>query len=366
MGMQSVVHLITTIDRGGAEKQLQILVQEQISLGYRVTIIPIKGSNELAISLRAIGAEVNLFLVNKFFLKQFLLFWIFSKRNSFLLHVHLPRAELLGAVCRQKNLLIGTKHVTEMFFGENFRAISPLASRWVTGRMHYFICITRAVLEYMIDTRQLNPKTNRSVIYYGYDDQVPSKFSSEVKSFGTIKSFRIGTVARLVPQKDLKTLLRTFSLLKSYPVEYDLEIVGRGNLKIELQEYAKDLGLPKSSIHWIEHEHDISKFFKRIDVFVLTSKYEGFGLVLLEAMQANIPVVASDIAPIKEVLGENFPTLSKVGDEAMFLDNILKLQDAGFRKSVLELQANQLAKFSPKIMSNRIDKIYSSLINKNG
>jgi glycosyltransferase involved in cell wall biosynthesis len=153
--------------------------------------------------------------------------------------------------------------------------------------------------------------------------------------------------------------------LKSFSVDYELEIVGRGNLKLELQEYAKDLGLPISSIQWIEHEQEISKFFKRIDLFVLTSKYEGFGLVLLEAMQADIPIVASDIAPIKEVLGETFPTLSKVGDETMFLENILKLEDMGFRKSVLELQANQLAKFSPKIMSNKIDKIYSSLIVKN-
>lgn len=362
--MKNVVHLITTIDRGGAEKQLQILVQEQIRLGYKVTIIPIKGGNELEVALRAAGADVNSLLLNKMLLKQFFSFWIYSNRNSFLLHVHLPRAELLGAICKRKNLLIGTKHVTELFFRERFRHLSPVISRWVTGRMNYFICITTAVLDYMVDTRQLNPRTDRGVVHYGYDAHVSNKCAKDLGSINTTKSYRIGTVARLVPQKDLKTLLRTFSLLRNFSDSYELEIVGRGNLKLELEEYAKDLGIPKSSIQWTEHEQNISEFFMRVDFFVLTSKYEGFGLVLLEAMQAGIPIVASDIAPIKEVLGSTFPTLSEVGNEVLFSENVLRLDNDAFRNSVLEHQKNQLEKFDPKVMSEKIHEIYSDIIKK--
>ena len=65
-----VTHLITTIERGGAEKQLLTLASEQIQSGLKVEVIYLKGKSELKKDLEEYGVEVNKFLVGKSFLKQ--------------------------------------------------------------------------------------------------------------------------------------------------------------------------------------------------------------------------------------------------------------------------------------------------------
>ena len=62
---QSVIHVITTISRGGAENQLLSLVKAQISSGWNVTVVPLKGSLDLIDELRNSGAEVNLAVHNR-------------------------------------------------------------------------------------------------------------------------------------------------------------------------------------------------------------------------------------------------------------------------------------------------------------
>ncbi len=358
--MLVTAHLITTIDRGGAEKQLEVLVREQIRMGKKVSVIPLKGSNELLLDFQELGAKVDLFLFKKPFLLQVFLFWFYSFKNNILIHAHLPRAELLGAICKSKNRLIGTKHVTELFFGDKFNCFSPYFSRLVTGRMDHFICITSAVFEYMKKTKQLHPKTMATVVHYGYDERNEKKFK---RSNLDSSYFRLGTVARLVPQKDIPTLLRTFQALTLTDNRFTLEILGRGSQKIELLKLSETLGIDPSKLSWTEHEKDIFEFFERIDVFILSSKYEGFGLVLLEAMQAEIPIVASNIGPIKEVLGEAFPTLSKVGDYLDFRLNILKIQNPDFSEHLVQAQRIRIKMFDPMNMAKKIESVYELNIN---
>lgn len=65
---------------------------------------------------------------------------------------------------------------------------------------------------------------------------------------------------------------------------------------------------------WLGRTDRIIESLKLMDCFVLASQYEGFGLVLLEAMSANIPIVASNVSAIPEVLGIEHPLLSTPGD----------------------------------------------------
>jgi glycosyltransferase involved in cell wall biosynthesis len=108
----------------------------------------------------------------------------------------------------------------------------------------------------------------------------------------------------------------------------------------------------------VEHDPLVFDFLRSLDIFVLTSKYEGFGLVLLEAMQVGLPIVASDIAPIREVLGEDFPNLCKVGDEDEFALKIMQLKEISKKIDSLALQNLRLKRFTPQIMNEKIDEIY--------
>jgi glycosyltransferase involved in cell wall biosynthesis len=114
-----------------------------------------------------------------------------------------------------------------------------------------------------------------------------------------------GTVARLVPQKSLHTLITAFSLVRARrpDVEARLVLVGRGPLEASLRSLAAQLGVSQEII-WAGFRTDIPVVMTAMDVFVLSSIFEGFGLVLLEAMAASRPVVATRVSAIPEVVGD--------------------------------------------------------------
>ncbi len=83
-----------------------------------------------------------------------------------------------------------------------------------------------------------------------------------------------------------------------------LLIVGEGNLRINLELLVSKLGIEENVI-FLGRRNDIPFLYKCFDLFVLSSVYEGLGLVLLEAMASNTPVIATNVGAIPEILGEN-------------------------------------------------------------
>ena len=87
---------------------------------------------------------------------------------------------------------------------------------------------------------------------------------------------------------------------------------------------------------------------------------EGFGMVLLEAMDAGIPIVASRNSAISEVLGEDFPGLCVTGDVDDFLFKISALKNSDYRKSILKVQQRRLELFDSITMGEKLIKIYEA------
>ena len=106
--------------------------------------------------------------------------------------------------------------------------------------------------------------------------------------------------SRLSAKKDVSTVIHAFS--KIADDNTSLVIMGDGPVKADLEDLTIDLGVEKSVIWlgWIENSSD---YLKAFDVFVSASTEEGFGLSVLEAHAAGIPVVCTDISPHREVLG---------------------------------------------------------------
>ena len=111
-----ILHLITTLDLGGAEKQLVLVTKEQILMGHEVLVIPLKGKNELYEHFVNNGIEVLDFLRNKNLFRQFQLLRRYLKRNNIdILHAHLPQAEIMTFLTSNKRYFI-SRHNTELFF----------------------------------------------------------------------------------------------------------------------------------------------------------------------------------------------------------------------------------------------------------
>lgn len=115
----------------------------------------------------------------------------------------------------------------------------------------------------------------------------------------------VGNVGRLHPDKDQATLIRGFALaLPQLPAGSLLAIMGSGKLEHSLKALADELGV-SDSVRFLGQVPGGRRYFKAFDVFALTSDHEPFGMVLLEAMAAGVPVICSDCGGAPEVVGSS-------------------------------------------------------------
>jgi len=114
----------------------------------------------------------------------------------------------------------------------------------------------------------------------------------------------IGNVGRLHPDKDQETLIRAFAdALPTLPVNSLLVIAGEGRLEARLKTLVGELGIG-DQVRFLGQVPQARRYFKAFDMFALSSDHEPFGMVLLEAMAAGLPVVCSDCGGGREVVGE--------------------------------------------------------------
>jgi glycosyltransferase involved in cell wall biosynthesis len=127
-------------------------------------------------------------------------------------------------------------------------------------------------------------------------------------------SWVVGNVGRLHHDKDQATLLRGFKkALPSLPANSLLVIMGKGPLEKDLKQLTLDLGIAESVV-FTDNVPDGKKYFKAFDVFALTSDHEPFGMVLLEAMAAGLPLICSNCGGGAEVV-QDVGLLFPLGDD---------------------------------------------------
>ncbi|MGE6473280.1 glycosyltransferase [Serratia proteamaculans] len=123
----------------------------------------------------------------------------------------------------------------------------------------------------------------------------------------------VGNVGRLHPDKDQATLLRGFaSALPGLPENGQLAILGTGRLEQELKNLARELGVAERVL-FLGQVPEARRYFRAFDAFALSSDHEPFGMVLLEAMAAGVPLLATACGGAKEVV-EGVGILFPLGD----------------------------------------------------
>ncbi|MCW1243743.1 glycosyltransferase [Pseudomonas sp. SAICEU22] len=153
----------------------------------------------------------------------------------------------------------------------------------------------------------------------------------------------VGNVGRLHPDKDQATLLRGFAAALAYlPSQSQLAILGKGRLEQELKELARELGIAERVL-FLGQVPDARRYFRAFDAFALSSDHEPFGMVLLEAMAAGVPLLATACGGAKEVV-EGVGILFPLGDAehmAQGLQHLAAMDDLQ-RRQCAELMLERL------------------------
>jgi glycosyltransferase involved in cell wall biosynthesis len=154
-------------------------------------------------------------------------------------------------------------------------------------------------------------------------------------------------VGRLSRVKGVDSLLKAFSRVAGQR-EARLVVLGEGDEKAGLRRLSSDLGLD-SKVHFLGYKENPYKYMKNATLFVLPSLYEGFGIVLVEAMACGIPVVATkSYKGIEDIVAdEKSGLLVPVGDENALASAIIRLlDDSGLRALLAEEGKKRAIEFS--------------------
>ena len=365
-----ILHTITAINRGGAENHLVDLIHHQLNEGCRVSLAYLKTSGYWEQKLIAAGAQVyglglGVYGDPRPMLK---LRRLIQEGDFDVIHAHLPPAELytrLALLLRWRNgppLLI-SKHNEEPFYrgpGQKWLA------RWVAKRAAGVIVISDAVGRYMAGPKAGIPEQKLARIYYGLNladaRHTRSEAVSKIRSEWNVpeNGFLIGFVGRLVPQKDIGTLLEGFARFYARHGQARLVIVGKGPLEDSMKSLSRQLGV-SDAVVWAGFREDIDDVMSALDVFALTSHYEGFGLVLLEAMAAGVPVVGTRVGAIPEVVQDGETgVLIEPGHSGELCDAFERLLDPLMRQRMGEAGRERVAhRFGLRDMCRSTDTLYA-------
>ncbi len=181
-----------------------------------------------------------------------------------------------------------------------------------------------------------------TVIHHGCDVDATAGDAQAARSKRQKGPFVFGMVARLDRIKDHRTLLAAFAVVKQQDPDFAcvLRIVGDGPLRAKLERQATDLGIA-AHVEFTGARTDIARGLGEMDAFILsTTRDEGFGLVLIEALAAGVPVIASDVPACREVLADGrFGTLVKARDADALADamrNAAKAQPQPIPRAEIE------------------------------
>ncbi|WP_461517347.1 glycosyltransferase [Porticoccus sp.] len=154
--------------------------------------------------------------------------------------------------------------------------------------------------------------------------------------------FVVGNVGRLHPDKDQTTLIEAFAQALPEISDARLIIIGEGRLRPSLEQRIKHHNL-EGMIELKGRVPEAFRYFRAFDVFTLSSDFEPFGMVLLEAMAAGVPVISSNCGGAPEVLGGD-GTLFPVGDAGALAAGLVRLyqSDGAARAAMSEALLERL------------------------
>lgn len=327
-----IIYLITGLGGGGAEKVVVDLATRMVNLGHQVKIAYLKGNvvvepNSEAIELVYLGLES---------IKHAKLAYnnyknLLDRFEPDVVHAHMVHANIFARISRKFRpiaKLICTAHNSNE--GGQLRM---LAYKFTNCFSDLNTNVSQEASESLISKGAFN-KNNLITVYNGID---LNKFLFLDKNISS-NELSFLSVGRFNEQKDYPNLLHAIATFHESLKQKKcmLSIAGDGELRPQIEELIEHLGL-KNKVTLLGRRNDIPQLMQEADFFILPSAYEGFGLVVAEAMACGAFVIATNSGGVAEVMGDTGILVPPQNSEA--LAEAIK---QAVSKTPLEIKANNL------------------------
>lgn len=183
---------------------------------------------------------------------------------------------------------------------------NKLRNRLITRLMRRLAMVSPLAARVFRTTNAVPPE-KVSVISYGVDlDGIERVSPDAIAAFRAEVGVRpgellVGSVGRLVEQKDYEMQLRAFARAHTPDAPLRMAIAGGGPLAGKLQALARSLGVA-DRVHWLGERANVWPILRGLDAFVIASKFEPYGVAVLEAMAAGLPIIATGVNELPEIL----------------------------------------------------------------
>lgn len=367
-----VAHIIKVTRISGAERHLLLLLHGLRQAGADARLIILVEPNhpmeemlhdaqERGIPVRriTIGRDYDLGLPSR--LRRAL-----REIQPDLVHTHLIHADVFGWLAAKLSgvkTVISSRHNDDQFrYHALWRRVSTMLWKVTSAG----IAISAAIKDFTIDIEGA-PADKLNLVHYGMeyrwisDGELKAARNDLRDELGIAPdTLVLGMVCRIVEQKGIAYALCAFQRIHDNFPHARLVIVGDGELMRRLKIKSCELGIYER-IHWLGWRSDAADLIAAFDILLLPSLWEGFGLVLLEAMSRRVPVIASNVSAIPEVVVDGQTGILTAPRDVPALANAMSrlLNDRALRQHMGLLGAARLEEhFSIERMVNGTLAVY--------
>lgn len=368
--MNHVAIVIPGLDRiGGAERQAMLLAMGLRRRGRRVSVVALSGGGGVAAAqLRNAGVEFASLEMRKGLAdpRGWVRFnrWLWRERPD-VVHAHLPHAAWLARwsrIAAPVSVVIDTLHSSHT--GKLGRRLGYAFSRWLPDHV---TAVSHATAESHLAAGMAS-ESHLSVLGNAIEADLwrpdAGNRAAARRELGIDHEFLWLAVGRLEPVKDYPAMLRAFAgTLQSAR----LLVLGAGPLQRELVQLAAQFGLERR-VRFLGFTPNVKGWMQAADGLVLSSRYEGLPMVLLEAGACGLPAVATDVAGTREVI-VNGQTgwLARAGDAAALasaMTRLMRTPEMARRAMGERARQSVVERFSMETVLDRWERLYVDLLER--
>lgn len=345
---------------GGTERVTTIIANALSARGFDVVILSARGGKKASFITES---AIHLYSLNMDqFSANFSDFRLIKRLRNFILKNNIDYIVDVDVILSYYSILAsifaGTKVVSwEHFYydiniGDFGQRMRRTLARIFLLRFSYSIVV-------------LTEKDRKNYLNKHHDNSKILTINNPITPVGDKRSNLINksvvTVGRLVHEKGFDLLIQAWVLVHIKRPDWVLRIVGSGDEYENLSNTVARLGL-ENSIFFIANTENVEKYYLDAAIYVMTSHFEGFGMVLLEARSYGLPIVSFDIdCGPREIIKNNYDGyLVKFGDINALAGRLLELMDSESNRIIFGKRARLDNRFELKNIIGQWEKIFTS------